>query len=555
MSEIKSETHDATPSWNGFNYQGKVGLYICLKMMMDELQSRDIDDYDFLSFLSTHSIQYEWIEDFSILKDDLYISHHQVKHKADKGFSTHIDALTTILNRNQKVFSSRSLIKYLDTTFLKDMTESQKKEALMELVEQKTQILKKSNILDKDGKLLPDWELIEDIEKEDFFQCIKEFSEFSSNAFDQADIFFHTSEIILEPTKKINEYPFPDHLHDVLLEKDDLKSLESLNIYLGNKCRHKNFQLVANDDQLEGLLKEVITQLLSKIHITTNFSKEDKNIYLTGLLKLLDNHLVKRHQMIRGSSNIGKGFKEERLTIKFCEIFKLLQKSYREQNEEYWELYCRSGFEIAYAEQYQELLDYAVENPSYGLTVTRNLENLENFRLYFLELHYPHNYIGLFKKLIPNCFKEARGDDLSFYQKIVDINSIKQVFLDFIMEISQLNQEDNLSVKSKDLKVYHPSAVSLSHPKSGRQEVLINQFKRAMKELPYKPTYFLSNADYFVTLTKYPTDIDDEYFSLMTITDIEDPNIIDKDLQKENITSFKKLQFRHYETAIRELND
>ncbi|WP_143691177.1 hypothetical protein [Wohlfahrtiimonas populi] len=90
--EIKSVMHDATPSWNGFNYQGKVGVYVCLSMILEQLKSHDKDSDEFQKYLSEHAIQYEWIEDFSILKDDIYISHHQVKHKAGKDFSTHLDA-------------------------------------------------------------------------------------------------------------------------------------------------------------------------------------------------------------------------------------------------------------------------------------------------------------------------------------------------------------------------------------------------------------------------------------------------------------------------------
>jgi hypothetical protein len=36
---VKSVLHDATPSWNGYNYQGKVGLYVCLVNILKQAQS------------------------------------------------------------------------------------------------------------------------------------------------------------------------------------------------------------------------------------------------------------------------------------------------------------------------------------------------------------------------------------------------------------------------------------------------------------------------------------------------------------------------------------
>tara|TARA_R110002094_G_scaffold208489_1_gene179011 strand:+ start:12824 stop:12982 length:159 start_codon:yes stop_codon:yes gene_type:complete len=36
---VKSILHDETPSWNGYNYQGKVGLYVCLVNIQKQAQS------------------------------------------------------------------------------------------------------------------------------------------------------------------------------------------------------------------------------------------------------------------------------------------------------------------------------------------------------------------------------------------------------------------------------------------------------------------------------------------------------------------------------------
>lgn len=60
----KSTLHDATPSWNGFNYQGKVGLYVSLHMINEQLQKDGLGASSTTDFLNDHSLEYEWIEDF-----------------------------------------------------------------------------------------------------------------------------------------------------------------------------------------------------------------------------------------------------------------------------------------------------------------------------------------------------------------------------------------------------------------------------------------------------------------------------------------------------------
>ena len=96
--DIKSALHDATPSWNGFIYQGKVGLYVCLNIILEKLRTSPTKK-ELTDFLESYSIEYEWIEDFSIKVNNVYESLHQVKHKAGADFSSHISAIVTILNR------------------------------------------------------------------------------------------------------------------------------------------------------------------------------------------------------------------------------------------------------------------------------------------------------------------------------------------------------------------------------------------------------------------------------------------------------------------------
>ena len=64
---------DATPSWSGYNYQGKVALYVALKNIC-ELYINEMQEE-----ISNYCLELEWIEDFSIKYNNFYKSIHQVK--------------------------------------------------------------------------------------------------------------------------------------------------------------------------------------------------------------------------------------------------------------------------------------------------------------------------------------------------------------------------------------------------------------------------------------------------------------------------------------------
>lgn len=61
--------HSAIPSWSGFQYQGKVALNVVLDYIL-KIEPSEHENY---------RLELEWYEDFSIIKNDEYVSIHQVK--------------------------------------------------------------------------------------------------------------------------------------------------------------------------------------------------------------------------------------------------------------------------------------------------------------------------------------------------------------------------------------------------------------------------------------------------------------------------------------------
>ncbi|EAQ63318.1 hypothetical protein MED121_03030, partial [Marinomonas sp. MED121] len=101
-------SHDASATWSGFNYQGKVALYHTLTLITKQLQENG--NFDFLGFeliLENH-------EDFDIKGPDGFQSFHQVKAINQTAFSTYENALFAMLLQLDSPNHS-SVIGYLHT--------------------------------------------------------------------------------------------------------------------------------------------------------------------------------------------------------------------------------------------------------------------------------------------------------------------------------------------------------------------------------------------------------------------------------------------------------
>lgn len=78
MSTSNQSMHndqDASSKWSGFNYQGKIAIYIVLYLINnpDKAEKKDTEEWN------TYALEIEGLEDFSVLKNGEYISIHQVK--------------------------------------------------------------------------------------------------------------------------------------------------------------------------------------------------------------------------------------------------------------------------------------------------------------------------------------------------------------------------------------------------------------------------------------------------------------------------------------------
>ena len=91
---LEKENWDATNSWSGYNYQGKIALFVVLQKINDLICGGKINE------IENYSVELEWLEDFSILykgNDGIqYRTIHQVKAKDKQNINDYGDALVKL---------------------------------------------------------------------------------------------------------------------------------------------------------------------------------------------------------------------------------------------------------------------------------------------------------------------------------------------------------------------------------------------------------------------------------------------------------------------------
>ncbi|WP_347549051.1 ABC-three component system protein [Pseudalkalibacillus hwajinpoensis] len=120
----KLDRHNATSSWSGYAYQGKVAIYTALALINEMKiykQEKNIDLF---------KLEIESLEDFSILNGDKYQSIHQVKsYKDNKYIKKYKSAILDLLGKTSKYEISNS---YLHTVCKIESTTKQDLKKILE---------------------------------------------------------------------------------------------------------------------------------------------------------------------------------------------------------------------------------------------------------------------------------------------------------------------------------------------------------------------------------------------------------------------------------------
>lgn len=133
---------DASPSWSGFNYQGKVALHYALTLINAQPVAHDF---------STTDLMLEANEDFEIVVDGASVSFHQVKAYNSSTFDEYSDALFGLTIELHKTAGVRGFIhtwkKINDRPNFNGLQASVKNDFNIVLAEYRDSIHKKGNTI------------------------------------------------------------------------------------------------------------------------------------------------------------------------------------------------------------------------------------------------------------------------------------------------------------------------------------------------------------------------------------------------------------------------
>ena len=543
---VKSVLHDATPSWNGYNYQGKVGLYVCLANILKTAQA-GIDLPAFDTFLNEHNIEYEWIEDFSIKQNDTYLSLHQVKHKAGNNFNDHVEAISTILYRKNSVLSDTDIFKYFNFNGLKKGYPARIKAIIKNRI-----IINK--LVDNNGLLKSNWKVnLQSVDikyRNNIFRCLSDFELLSQKAFSSSITYFHTADKVDSPEDDISQVTgIPSHLVVGLAQP---KSLSCQQIFLSFD-NPTAYDLALSDDALTTQIEQQIDVLLTLLHPGKIFSELDFKLYKTALCALIDQNIVTRHQHIRDKrDNDIPYLQRTKPSISFRVIVSELQKTFREQNDDYWNLICRENFETAYKEQLDELYQNIKESASdddveeYRQYVIR----LESVRINIIDQYFPDDCISFLKQIYPH--KTLSANVRQFYEAISEPQKIKSVFLDFIQEVMEPSGKLTLNCNNGVFQ-YQPSCISFNENNQRRKNIEIEKVKKGLADNQGNTSSIFKNVDYIVVSSNDINDVIPAGIERITEVDayISPPIGI---TESDKYTNEKEIHFMDSRKALGEIN-
>lgn len=540
----KSILHDATPSWNGYNYQGKVGLYVCLVNILKEGRA-GVDLSAFDTFLDEHHIEYEWIEDFAIKRGEDYLSLHQVKHKGENKFKDHVEAIATILHRKNGVLPDTDIFKYFTFKSKKKGDTATEKDKL------KAEITKCMLVNDK-GLLDSNWKAniqSANIEyRSNLIKCITDFESLSQKAFSTSTTYFHTADEVEPPLESITDIAgIPSHLIPNLAQPMSL-SCQQVFLSFDNSA---DYNLALSDDGLNLELDKLIKELLALLHLGTTFSDTDVKLYKTALCALIDRNLVIRHQHIRDKQDNHLPYLQRtKPSIFFNEIVQELKRTYRVQDAAYWNLVCRENFEKAYKEQiedtYMLLARSVIDNKTYQYHTVR----LEFVRLNVIQQYFPNDCAGFLRRIYPHVPQGIL--EHQYYSEISEPKKIKSVFFNFIKKVEKSSGKLTLECKNNIFE-YQPSCINFNEADPESKFIEVERVKKGLADNQGNQSNIFTNVDYIVVNS---TDKDDEILAgIEKITEVESYDQQSSDLKEsDKITQQKEISFMDSRKALGEIN-
>lgn len=356
---------DASPSWSGFNYQGKVALHYTLTMINKKPAGADLSNY---------SLMLESTEDFEIQRNGTPVSIHQVKAYNSNSYSEYSNALlglTLELHKRPGVKGKIHTWKLINSKpGLQNITESIKDD-IAAILDQ----YKNKDASDETTTL----EKAASSEKRICKPAAILRAAFANKTADQIST----------------------ALDSILKDHDD--ALSRLVPY-----KYDDGNLFCDLDEINNKIKSEISRYMTlKAKPITNDQLKKSFHYFLGLM---DKHIIERHKTKQ---------EFEKIPISFDEIIQALEIDHEDIGEEYLTLKFKEKFARSIDEYMGDPVDY--KEPEEGAYC-----NLKEARKWLLSLS-PQDLWAHYRSFSPHVYLQHDNNTDNAFD--TDINGIRNVLI------------------------------------------------------------------------------------------------------------------------------
>ncbi|MFU2510924.1 ABC-three component system protein [Pseudoalteromonas sp. ASV78] len=363
---------DASPSWSGFNYQGKVALYYALTLINEASVETDF---------SNNALMLEKTEDFEILLNGNSVSIHQVKAYNSSAYSQYSDALLEItleLYKHPRVIGEIHTWKPINS---------------------------KLNCQDFEASIKDDLKILLD-------------EYLNTNPKDGSSIIEKAASTDRNKPKKAAI------LKTALPELTAIQLFHTLNsIYSGqnnainrlNNHIYKDGNRFCDLDKINEIIKSEISYALEIRNITCTPQQLEKTFHY--FLGMMDKYIIQRHKTKQ---------QEEKISIAFTELIEALENDHEDIGLEY----LAYEFKNKFAHQIDE---YLSDPDDYTSPEDNTLCNLKEASKFLLKLS-PMDLWKYYRSFCPHI--DLAHDNNTTNALATDLDGIRYVLIKILHEIN-----------------------------------------------------------------------------------------------------------------------
>jgi hypothetical protein len=494
-------SHDASATWSGFNYQGKVALYHSLTLINNKLNENVTFDF------SGYELILESHEDFDIKGPSGFISFHQVKAINQTALSTYQNALFAMLLQLDSPLHS-AVQGYLHTW--KPLRWIDIRTASFE-------------------------EKLKGIIK----QVIDDHVENSTNSIITKGF---TNETVSEKKIKI--------LRQAIEEDERLVDANSVLAILNqayssteetrvvNRVEQYNYNgtLACNIEGIDALVKSSISNIQTTLDIPTCNNAQDK--IFCALLEKLDENIIRKHVNLAA---------QQETPICFTELINIIRDENIRDSDE---VYLASRFKLLFIGAFEEFLDDDELCSSQMAEQYSNKEsNLNSVMDVLLNLPAVDLW-SYFKKLNPHISWDInRAIDSALATNIDNLRQyLFRIFGDMCRTKFNHKSSDSSIIYKHGRNKYLPTTIGTQTKKNIVINIMNNS--HAISSL-FEVTAMITGCEHANEISSFSN----EYSKLSEVS-LENHYVNEAPEQKEKITQIsQKIRLIKLETAIREISN